>query len=92
MPSKFSRLRIGLDLIQMDLRNARDRQRERIRRNGMQALNIQDLWWSANQDLRSLRRIFNKIEKLEAKEKETKKKRNNSGGQNINLGGTYGKI
>jgi len=92
MPSKFSRLKIGLDLIQMDLRNIKDRNRARIKRQDIQGLNIESLVKRISWDLRQIRRHTRKIEKLENKEKETKKKRNNSGGQNMNLNGTYGKI
>jgi len=92
MPSKFSRLKIGLDLIQMDLRNARDRNRERLRRNDIQGLNIETSLGNAFIFFRLLKKNIRDVEKLENKEKETKRKRNNSGGQNMNLTGTYGKI
>src|SRR5678809_857900 len=90
MQSRFNRLRMGLDLIQMDLNNCYNRNRFGIKNHQTQSLIIQSLIIEAKSRLKALKKIIATIERKEAKEKFIKKKRKNQGGQNMNLTGTYG--
>lgn len=98
MSDKFNRLRMGLDLIQLDLKNARSRNHKRLNKQSPQSLAIQEQLSLLSVHLRDARRAirhvqntWKRVEKLEYNEKLTMRRRRNEGGQNMNLQGTYGK-
>lgn len=96
MKSKLSskvnwRSSLALELLSRDLKNARSRQRARLKRdtNNTQSLEIDSLLYWMIPYLKALKDGIKELEKLENREQQQRKKLNNSRGRNF-LGETYG--
>lgn len=86
----MNRAKFGLDLITLDIKAAKSRQRLRLKQNRTQAKAIDDELYFINPALKVLRECIKRLEKLEKREAEQRKIRRNEGGRN-SMVGTYGK-
>lgn len=88
------RIRIGLGLVRGGLRNARTRNRVRVRDARLQSKAIDTALDEAAHHLRKLSVYIKRVQSLEAREqkaKELEKRRRSIAGQNTRLTGTVGK-
>lgn len=79
----------GIILIQHDISNAKRRNTNRIKRQDIQSQAIQSHLMLVASAIKLVRYKMKQIDKLEKRERETKKKRKRQGRNR--LGGTYGK-
>ena len=85
---------VGLELISLDLRRARARQRTREHNISLHVINIGNVIKQMEISLADLKKIVKKIRKLEKQEseiKQTLKRVNRNAGTNSARSGTYGK-
>lgn len=86
----MNRAKYGLDLIALDLKNARARQRLRLKKQKTQSLEIDKVLRFITINLRMLRRDTRKLEQLEKKEELQALRRRNEAGRN-SMVSTYGR-
>jgi hypothetical protein len=90
----MKRVELGLLLIGLDLKNARSRQKFRLKQERLEALAIDETLSLATMHLRELKsalRKLQKLEKIESKIKQDDRKPKREAGLNLRLLGTYGK-
>jgi hypothetical protein len=87
----MQRAKIGLDLITLDLKNARSRNNLRMKQQRTQALMVNMILFEITRNIKELRKNIRNLEKYEWMEKDQKKIRRNEGGRNLMVA-TYGKF
>lgn len=91
----MDRAQLALTFLSLESNNATARQRQRVKRQDVQALAIENELATFKKALRELRKSWNRIEKFEQTEREArgldKPARDKRPGQNRRLTGTFGK-
>lgn len=91
----MERVQLALTLLSIELRNAKSRQRERIKRQDIQSLAVENLLSELSQGLRTSRKLWKKLAKFEGIEWDSRKldkpAKRKTPGVNRRLTGTYGK-
>lgn len=91
----MERAKLALTILSIELRNARSRQRSRLKRKDTQSLAIENVLIEMGCHARKLRFYIKRMEKLEGREQESRKlsrdKRDKMPGLNRRMTGTLGK-